>query len=292
MSVYYEYESQTIDNGFLRLEYLTNAGPRLVRLFLAGSNVNLLAELPGVQIPTEWGRYLMLGGHRLWHSPEATPRTYEPDDSGVQVEQLTDGVRLWVEKEPHTGIGKSISVRLAPDRPALTLEHTLVNHNVWPVQFAPWAITQLALGGLAVLPLPEGNADPAGLLPNCSISLWPYTRLDDSRLQMHASCIVFETTPPARPFKIGYFNTHGWLGYYRSGILFRKTFTVNAGKVHPDFNCNAEMYCNHQFLELESLGPLESVPPGRQVSHSETWEIGRGLEHPSLSDAIRLALRG
>ncbi len=292
MSAYYDLQSQVLENSFLRLEYLTGAGPRLVRLFLAGSTENLLAELPQVQVPTEFGRFRLLGGHRLWHAPEAMPRTYIPDESGVQVEKLPDGVRLSRPLEAHTGIGKSISIHLASDRPALTLVHSLANHNIWPVQFAPWAITQMALGGLAVLPLPEGNADPAGLLPNGSLAIWPYTRLDDPRLGLHQSCIVFKTTPPGPAFKIGYFNTVGWIGYYRSGILFRKTFEVRSGKVHPDFNCNVEMYCNDQFLELESLGPLEMVPPGGEVSHTETWEIGRGLENPSLSQAMRLALQG
>lgn len=290
MSAYYDQESQVLENGFLRLEYLTQAGPRLVRLSLAGSSENILAELPNLQVPTVWGRYRFLGGHRLWHSPEAMPRTYVPDDTGLQVEQLADGVRLFRAPEEPTGIAKSITIRLAADRPALTLEHTLSNHGLWPVQMAPWAITQLAPGGLAVLPLPEGNADPAGLLPNCSLAIWPYTRLDDPRLGLHQTCIVFKTLPPGPAFKIGYFNTHGWIGYYRSGVLFRKTFPVRAGKVHPDFNCNAEMYCNNQFIELESLGQLEVVPPGGEVSHSETWEIGRGLENPSLTDAMRALL--
>ncbi len=290
MSMYYDLKSQILENSFLRLEYLTEAGPRLVRLELAGSNDNILAEMPHFHVPTPWGPYRFLGGHRLWHSPEALPRTYVPDDSGLQVEQLPDGVRLSRPAEAPTGIAKSITVRLASDRPALTLEHTLSNHGLWPVQFAPWAITQLAPGGLAVLPLPEGNVDPAGLLPNCSLAIWPYTRMDDSRLGLHQTCIVFKSNTTGAAFKLGYFNTHGWIGYYRNGILFRKTFPVRAGKVHPDFNCNAEMYCNHQFIELESLGALETVPPGGEVTHSETWEIGRGLENPSLTDAMRALL--
>lgn len=41
---FYGLPTRVLDNGYLRLEYLVGAGPRLVRLFLAGSEENPLGK--------------------------------------------------------------------------------------------------------------------------------------------------------------------------------------------------------------------------------------------------------
>lgn len=71
MTDFYGLPTGGLGNDRLRLEYLAEAGPRLVRLFLNGSATreNLLAELPDVVWPTPFGPYRAHGGHRLWTRP-------------------------------------------------------------------------------------------------------------------------------------------------------------------------------------------------------------------------------
>ena len=138
------------------------------------------------------------------------PRTYIPDDGEITITDLSDGVILEGKTEPGTGIRKRIEIRLAADKPSVTLTHTLINDGLWPVELAPWAITQLRLGGTAILPMPVGNADPAGLLHNRQISLWPYTRINDPRLKLDDKFILFKADAMLPPFKIGYFQS-AWL---------------------------------------------------------------------------------
>jgi hypothetical protein len=126
--------------------------------------------------------------------------------------------------------------------------------------------------------MPVGNADPAGLLHNRQFSLWPYARLHDPRLTLGDEFILFKADALLPPFKIGYFSTAGWMAYWLDGVLFRKTFAVHQNLPYPDNNCNAEMYCNHQFVELESLGSLTRLAPGASVTHLETWEIQLGAD--------------
>jgi hypothetical protein len=90
--------------------------------------------------------------------------------------------------------------------------------------------------------------------------------------------VLFKTDALLPPFKVGYFNPHGWLAYCVDGILFRKTFSARTDTIYPDNNCNAEMYCNDQFVELESLGPLARLHPGSSVTHLETWDISIGYD--------------
>jgi hypothetical protein len=274
---------RTLNNDFLQIEYMTDA-PRIMGLSLNGKP-NLLADVSDLPpTPTAYGDYHFLGGHRLWHAPEAMPRSYIPDND-VSVTDLPDGVILDCKTEPGTGIRKRIEIRLATDKPSITLTHTLINDGLWPVELAPWAITQLRLGGTVILPMPVGNVDAAGLLHNRQFSLWPYAHINDPRLKLDDRYILFKADALLPPFKIGTFNSSGWLAYWVDGVLFRKTFDVHTGLPHPDNNCNAEMYCGNQFVELESLAPLTTLNPGDSVNHVETWDVLDDMD--SIPEEIR-----
>ncbi len=261
-----------LKNDFLQIEYLTNS-QRIMGLLPTGKP-NLLADLSNYPpIPTPYGDFYFRGGHRLWHSPEAMPRTYIPDIGELIIIDLPDGVVLETQTEPGTGIRKRIEIHLAADKPSITLTHTLINDGMWTIELAPWPITQFRLGGTVILPMPVGNIDSAGLLSNRQISLWPYARINDPRLKLDDNFVLFKADPILPPFKMGYFNPHGWVAYWLDGVLFRKTFKAHADLTYPDNNCNAEMYCNDQFVELESLGPLTKLNPNDSVTHIETWDI-------------------
>jgi hypothetical protein len=268
---------QILKNDFLQIEYLTNS-LRITGLTPAGKP-NLLADLSDLApISTPYGEFYFHGGHRLWHAPEAMPRTYIPDAGELRITELTNGVFLEARTEPGTGIRKQIEIILAPDSPSVRLTHTLVNDGLWPVELAPWAISQFRLGGTVILPMPVGEVDPAGLLPNRQVSFWPYARINDPRLKLDDKFVLFKGDALLPPFKFGYFNPHGWMAYWLDGVLFRKTFDVRASLPHPDNNSNAELYCNDRFVELESLGPLTTIRPNESVTHVETWDVYDGLD--------------
>jgi len=279
-------EKRTLQNDFLTLEYFTQS-LRITGLTPKGKP-NLFADLSAEPpISTPHGDFHFRGGHRLWHAPEAMPRTYAPDTGDLKITDKSNGVILETNTEPGTGIRKRIEIQLAPDTPSVTLTHTLINDGMWTVELAPWAITQFRLGGVAILPLPVGNVDAAGLLPNRQLSFWSYTRLADPRLSLRDDFILFHAD--ALPsFKMGYFNPHGWLAYYVDGVLFKKTFGAQTNALYPDNNSNAELYCDHRFVELESLSPLVKLEPGAETHHHETWDVLEGSA--SLPENIQNAI--
>ncbi len=278
-------DKRVLKNDFMQIEYLADS-LRISGLMPTGK-ANMLVDLSDLPpIATPFGDFHFRGGHRLWHAPEAMPRTYIPDRE-LKITDLPDGVLLEAPTEQGTGIRKRIEIHLAPDKPCVTLIYTLINDGLWGVELSPWAITQFRLGGTVILPMPEGNADPAGLLHNRQFALWPYASFKDPRLNLDDRFVLFKADA-LPPFKIGYFNTHGWIAYWLDGVLFRKRFNVQPGVPHPDNNCNAEMYCNHQFVELESLAPFTRLAPGDSVEHVETWELDYGLD--SLPQEIQKSL--
>jgi hypothetical protein len=291
MADYYGKPVGTLENEHLRLEYLLNAGPRIVRLFVGGSEQNLFAEMPDFVLPTLYGEYNFQGGHRLWHSPEQLPRTYIPDNEGLDVQSLEDGVRLNQPVEVATGIQKCMSIHLHSGRPAVTIEHKLTNAGLWPVDLAPWAITQMRPGGVAVLPqqLPD---DPRNLLlPDRLLAVWSYTVLNDPRLHLADDLILVDGNAAQPACKIGVINKRGWMGYLNGGVLFTKRFTLCLGYPHPDFGCNCEVYVDHRFLEVETLGPMNHLDPGMSVVHTETWELTGGLKYPQTLDGMRAMVK-
>jgi hypothetical protein len=270
---FYGLAIHTIHNPFLTLDYLAEAGPRLVGLFLNGNSQNLLAELPDLVEKTPYGEFRFLGGHRLWHSPEAFPRTYIPDDQGLVVEETKQGVRLRGALETATGIQKTMQIELLPDSPAIKIHHEITNQGLWPVELAVWALTQLPLGGIAVFPQQTQPLDKASLLPNRQLVLWPYSRWADPRLVLGDDYIFIHAQPQLPPIKIGYANRKGWIGYLRDGVFFCKRFPPFSDANYPDFGNNVESFCNHRFIEMETLSPISKLEPGQSIYHDETWEI-------------------
>ena len=137
--------------------------------------------------------------------------------------------------------------------------------------------------------MPVGNVDPAGLLPNRQFSFWPYAQINDPRLKLGDDFTLFKADASLPPFKMGYFNPHGWLAYWLDGILFRKTFDIRTDALHPDNNSNAELYCNDKFIELETLAPLKTLHPGEAAHHRETWDLFYDLD--SLPENARRAIQ-
>ena len=270
-----------IRNALVDLVVTTDVGPRVIRFgFIGGPNefMENLAEL-GQTGGESWRVY---GGHRLWHAPEVEPRTYAPDNGPVKLEPRADGVLLVQPVEPTTGIQKEIEVRLASDAAHVAVTHRLRNAGPWRVEFAPWALTVMAAGGTAIVPLPPRGSHPEDLPPGNALVLWKYTDMTDPRWTWGRKYILLrqDSAPMTKPQKLGAAVPDGWIGYVRDGHLFVKTFQHDAAAVYPDFGCSAETFTNKDMLELETLGPLVTLAPGATIEHLERWSLFRDVPTP------------
>lgn len=277
--------TRVLENEHVRLEYLATSA-RIVRFSPKGKE-NIFAELKKDPVPTPYGNFYFRGGHRLWHAPEHMPRTYIPDNEGAKISEIPNGVGIEMPPEPWTHITKAIKIELNIANPHVILRHELRNEGPWAVEFAPWALTMFKQGGVGIFPQPIGNVDNAGLLSNRRFSLWPYTQIDDPRLTLRDDFLLVHATPSLPPIKFGYFNSHGWIGYWADDVLFVKRFDAKGDAKYPDNGCNVESYCNHEFIELESLGELTTITPGETVLHNEQWEIYDTLDVPFIPAEIK-----
>lgn len=279
------YPTGILENNLLHLEYLTQGALRLVRL-QAFNSPNLFAEVPDIEWVTPNGRYRMLGGHRLWIAPEIPEITYLPEPPEIQVEIIKDGVRLTQEVDPQSGFQKTIEIYLQPGKAAFTLRHVLQNKGHHSLRVSAWAITQFEPGGMGAFPQTLKPADPGGYLPNRSLSLWPYTHLDDTRFTWMDHYLLLRADAQEKPCKIGCFLPEGRGYYFNHDVLVSKKVSVQPAETYPDLNSVLEMYTNHRFLELESLSPLVDLHPNGQIIHEEFFQL---YSAPNIKNEHELA---
>ncbi len=263
-----------LSNGTAEVVVTTNVGPRVIRYALSGGPNNF-AELPADTVTTEWGDWKPLGGHRLWHAPEAKPRSYSPDNDPVAFVPVgTTGIKLTQKVEPRTGIRKEMQVELAATGTQVTVTHRLTNTGVWDVELAPWALTIVAGGGVTILSQEPFKSHDDYVLPARPMVLWHYTDLTDARWTVGKKYLCLKTDDKANyAQKIGIANKQGWAAYANAGRLFVKRFGYQEGAPYPDSGCNCETFTKGSFMEVESTGPLTKLAPGATVEYVERWYL-------------------
>ncbi len=272
---YYGRPTLRLESAHCWVEVLAVGGPRIIGFGLSGGG-NVLCETPQASWDHGHGLYELLGGHRLWFAPETSDCSI-PDATGLTLAPIADtagpAVRLIGAVEAPTGVRKIIEVRLDPESAAVSLRHIIANEGSATREIAPWAITQLQLGGVATVALAAPPTEHV-LNPNQLLALWPYATWSDARLAIGERSLTVTATPGA-PFKIGCLSNSGVVSYLRAGVLFSKRFDPAVAAPHADMGCNLEIYCDQRTIELESLGPLVRLAPGGSVTHDERWELRR-----------------
>jgi hypothetical protein len=270
----------SIENDFLRLDYLTTVGPRIIGLYSKQAAIELLAPSFEMHWPTPHGEYYLYGGHRIWKAPEDSFYNCPEDNVAVVEKESRITLRNNVDA---SGLQKEISFCLDENRVRLT--HRLFWHGEEPIELAPWTITQVPFGGVAILPqssLREGSA------PTRSLALFPYASLSDPRLELHDDLILVHGSADPKAFKIGNYNSFGWIACMHEKALFIKRFVVHDFRTLPDMGSNVEVYVRDRYLELETLGNLIWLNTGEAVTFEETWEVIPGAYSINLDDARKI----
>lgn len=272
----------TIANAALEVRVATDSGPRITHLGRpttegSAAERNVLLVQDGVRLqPVEDGPAVTLrGGHRLWVAPETLELTYLPDDGPVDV--TADDTTV-VATATGGGIGKRLEVTL--DGTVVRIRHQLTNATGRPQRIAAWGITQVPLGGTAVLPVGREPSDPHGMQAAGALVVWPYTDLTDPRLTFGPGWVAVEGVarreapgPAPHPVKVGADGRAGWVAYARGDDVLVVRHAVDPTATYPDRGAAAQVYADDRGAEIETVGPLADVAPGGTVEHTATWEL-------------------
>jgi len=261
-----------LSNGKIEVVVTTVVGPRIVRCGFCGG-ANLFASMEGEQGGRGEATFRLRGGHRFWLAPEDMTLTYEPDNGPVDVQTIAGGVHLVQPRGPLSECRKELFVTMEAETDCVRLVHRVTNEGEALRRLAPWALSVMAPGGVAVIPLPPKIPHTEAWLHNQSWTIWPYTDLTDGRWTLGRDYILFRQDAATGPGKIGIAHRQGWAAYQLGRDLFVKYFGFDADAAYPDGGVNFETFSNEQFLELESLGGLVDLAPGQSVTHEETWQL-------------------
>jgi hypothetical protein len=275
-----------ITNGEVELIVTTDVGPRVLRYsFVKGQN--LFKEFQDQLGKSGERTWQPRGGHRLWMAPERVPDTYALDNSPAVA--VVNGAVLEVTQpvEPETGLEKTIVVKLAAAGTDVEVLHRIKNTATKARHFAPWALTMMAQGGTGISGFPPRGTHPEVLAPTNPLVMWAFSDLSDKRWTFTKKYMMLRQDPgnTGQPQKLGLFNKDTFGAYLLGSDLFVKKYKADPSKSYPDFGCSFETFTNAEFLELETLGPLENVPSGATVEHTERWTLHSNVKIASWTDA-------
>jgi hypothetical protein len=269
-------DTLTLGNGIVELGIPTAHGPRVAHYGFAGEP-NVFGDGAGAQRATPRGTWRAHGGHRLWAAPERFPDSYTIDDDPPRIE--TDGARralLRQARDPLTGLTKTLELELRPESTEVLVRHTLANDGDAPRRIACWGITVVRPGGAALIPNVVPAPQPEALLPARALALWRYSDLSDPRVAFGPRFTRLRCDPAhATPNKLGAACERGWFAYLNRGTAFVVRAAYDATAEYPDLGSSVEVYTEGGFCEVETLGPLATVPPGGSVSHVARWSLAR-----------------
>lgn len=271
----------SLSNGTVELIITTDVGPRVLFYgYVEGQNFfcNFDDQIKNI-IPDTWQSY---GGHRLWHAPEVSPRTYYPDNDPVKYDWDGKILTLRSVVEKINGIEKQIEIALAEKGTEVKLNHILWNRNVWNVELSAWCLSVMAAGGRAIIPqeayIPHGDGPGETFQPARNLVIWPFTFMGDPRFQWGTEYIQMSQNDVIESKqKIGMDSTIGWAAYALNDEVFIKKFDYIENAIYPDSGCNCEFFTMPGFLEVETLSPLTDLQPDESIEHQESWRLAKAV---------------
>jgi hypothetical protein len=274
-----------VSNGEVELIVTGDVGPRVTRYAFVGGH-NFFKEFPDQLGGIGEEKFQLRGGDRVWKAPEDPVATWAPDNVPVEIHTTPTGLVAREPVEPLTGLQKEIEVSMAPTGTGVTVAHRVANRSLFALEYAPWALTMMAQGGIAVTGFPPRGHHPANLEATNPLVMWAYTNLADPRWTFTRKYMALRQDPNnAEAQKLGLFNADTWAAYLLNGDAFLKWAKANPAATYPDFGCSFETFTNNEFLEMETLGPLQKVAPGHTAEQVEHWSLHRNVNVRELSDA-------
>lgn len=225
-------------------------------------------------------------GSTFWTSPQkAWPNGGWPPVASVDGEAYTAHIKnehLLLNGPGNTVLGASINKDFSIDSAhcSVALQYTI---NASRAQhMAPWEITRVPRGGIALFPLGDNSRLSPGPLA--------------ARVSIASGVVWFDDTGiPALPLsggaKLIADGRAGWLAYVSQGMLYIKQFS----DVTPDATApgegDVEIYAGKDILELEAQGRYASLKAGDSLPWKVRWQVAAIPESVTIATGSKSLLQ-
>lgn len=198
-------------------------------------------------------------GDVLWSGPWGVEVT------GARKAEMTS------EVDPVSGVRLVRKFQLHEKTSQLRCTQTIINESKKPVSVSHWSRTLAVGGGITVIP-----RSPRGRFPKGFVMYESDNRLDfrptDPNVQVTGKAVIVSGRPH-HP-KLGFDSHEGWLAYLApSNQMFVKRFLTHPDRAYNEFAATtiSVRYPQDDSIELQPIGPAESLNPGNQASFTEDW---------------------
>jgi hypothetical protein len=248
------------------------AGGRVLEFSRNGEN-GLYLEEADTGKPYKRGQRASMSAGRFDIGPEKTIPRHEVLWSGLWAGKTTGARRaqLVSQKDKATGVQLIRDFELAGDDSYLKCTQTIKNVSDQMTHWCHWSRTFAQGEGICVIPVTEPSRFPNkyvmyenGDLINIK-PVDPNIRVRDGFLEILRA--------PAQP-KLGMDSTAGWFAYLMpNDLMFVKRFEVDPKRVYGEAAglTISIWYPPGKRVELEPIGPRESLAPGKSASFTEHW---------------------
>lgn len=271
-----------LNTPVLRLIAVHDTGPRIAHLGLAGGE-NLLLWKPGKYTRGNWD---LRGGHRVWVAhpgADESEDTYVPDNGPCEIEVLKDGFRVTGAKSPVNATRRGFSVRaLADDR--LEVDNFVTNVGDMLYSGSVWALTCTLPGKGAHYAIPLGDGSSWDNFTLVNFRTWGgHGKGGFNDPQIVVGDEVLVVTPRGVENKRMVQAHQGILAMSDAarGLTFAKKVGWLPGRQYP-LNTNLAFYIGPEnfMVEMETMGPEQTLKPGETLVHREIWILRKGALSP------------
>ncbi|MCA9034787.1 MAG: hypothetical protein KDA91_06630 [Planctomycetaceae bacterium] len=279
-------------NDSTRVVLCPEVGGRVLEYSLNGNNILYISQderdwKPGKRPASSAGRFdigpeLVIPERRVLWSGEWTGQITGPGSA-----------KLISQPDHSTGVQLERTFTLATDSSRLQCTQTIINVSGETKEWCHWSRTFAVGKGICLIPVTPHSRFPNNYVMYEEGSLINM-RPEDSGIRERDGMIeIFQA--PRKP-KLGFDSTAGLMAYVApTNLLFVKRFAADRDRVYNEAAglTVSVWYPDNQMIELEPIGPRESLKPGERASFTEVWWLAdlEFPETPSQLDLSQLKIR-
>ena len=295
-----------LENGETRVVLGHHAGGRVLEYALQGENALYLDQThagwtytPGEQpIHITAGRCDIGPEHVIPRHPTLWMGEWTAETIGPRHAQLTS------QDDRPTGVRLTRDFALSPSGTHLAFTQTQRNVSDQVTEWCHWSRTFALHGGIGVVPLTK---HPMSRFPRGYVMYGPgqgiVFRPEDPNIvreSLDGEDYLIIRGVPQNP-KLGFDSYAAWFAYLEpTGVAFVKRFPCFPDRVYNEVAAitSCIYYPREKFVELEPIGPRETLRPGESASYTEDWFLvpfgfpstPEALDLGALVKAVRAAL--
>ncbi|MBN1809858.1 MAG: hypothetical protein JW909_12395 [Planctomycetes bacterium] len=261
----------------IRLVAVCDCGPRIA-FFGAPGGDNLLLWAPGKYTRGDWD---LRGGHRVWMTrpgADESEDAYAPDNEHGELETREFGFRIIGAPDPVRRIRRGIDVRAVEDD-RLHVDNFIMNTGDMLTSCGVWAIT-------CTVPLPGtsyaftvGDGSGWDSFSMVFFKEWAghHGRYDDPQLSFRNDLLVVNPAGNENKRMLQSRLGIAAMSDPARDLTFAKRVAYRPGACYP-LGCNMAFYIgpDNFMVELETMGPENTLRPGESSHNVETWLLRRG----------------